>query len=427
MCRILILDSRPYSDALIDRYAEHCRANSEITALRIAKKIEQGLGRSVRGEKDFSAIILIGDDLVRTVRSDATRRHLSVQTRSQIDIGIEIAEMAKSDILEGAKPEIALRDLINQCLRRDPDWKAFYVDRMDTVAAGPTPPSALEVLEKELQAEVEFQAGRPEAAVGILQKLIDTGIQDDQERGWYLQEMARYQWVSSRVDSEKLQSVAHGKNHDLLRPRSGSLFLKLTAASDKRIANILFWLQQHGGYQEAMLHMNEILDDLALGVPSNRFERAIEDLGKALGFGSQRPEKEFKEGPDNLWALRLGEYVVIECKNDVGETRAEISKSEAGQMNVSIAWFADKYHGAKAEFLMFHPAGKCGKGVHFTTGVRVCRKSGLKDFRKAIAGFFGEFQGKDIKDLSEKRVHEALMAHGLQTDGFIERFSKPVT
>jgi hypothetical protein len=335
--------------------------------------------------------------------------------------------MAKAEIGDGAKPEVALKDLINQCLRRDQDWKAFYVERMDTVAVGPTPPSALGMLEQELKAEVEFQAGRSETAVGILQKLIDREVKDDQERGWYLQEMARYQWFSSRVDSEKMQAAAHARNHDLLRPRSGSLFVKLTAASDQRIANILFWLQHHGGYQEAMLHINEILDDLTLGVPANRFERAVEELGKALGFGSQRPEKGFKEGPDNLWALRHGEYVVIECKSDVAETRAEISKSEAGQMNVSTAWFADKYTGAKAGYLMFHPAGKCGKGVHFTTKVRVCRKTGLKDLRNAIAGFFTEFSRKDIKDLSEKRVHEALLAHGLETDGLIERFSKPAT
>lgn len=37
--------------------------------------------------------------------------------------------------------------------------------------------------------------------------------------------------------------------------------------------------------------------------------------------------------------------------------RAEISESELGQMNVSTAWFAKNYPGAKTENLMFHAAG----------------------------------------------------------------------
>jgi replicative superfamily II helicase len=48
-CRILILDSTPFSEHLFDRYAERCRGDSEVIATRRARMIEQGLGRSVRG------------------------------------------------------------------------------------------------------------------------------------------------------------------------------------------------------------------------------------------------------------------------------------------------------------------------------------------------------------------------------------------
>ena len=426
MCRILILDSRPYADALYDRYADQCRANSSITLLRITRKIEQGLGRSVRGEKDYSAILLVGDDLTRLVRSEATRNNLSKQTAAQIDIGMEVAELAKAEIADGTDARTVLRSLINQCLRRDQDWKEFYADRMDAVEFGPSQPSALEILQQELASEIESLAGRPEAAERVLQKLLDQKVKEDEERGWYLQEIARYQWVRSRVDSEKTQVAAQSKNHLLLRPRSGDIYVKLAPLGKKRVEAVMSWLGGHGSYEAVRLEINETVSDLALGVAADRFESAIQHLGEALGFGSQRPEKEFKEGPDNLWILREGEYVVIECKNDVGETRAEISKSEAGQMNTSMAWFGDRYPGSKAKYLMFHPAGKAGTGAHFSHDILVCRKTGLKEFRTAVTGFFAEFKTKDLKDLTEGTVHEALAAHGL-TDGFLERFSKKVT
>ena len=68
-CRLLIIDSMPYSESLTERYEEECRSNSDLTNIRAAQKIEQGLGRSVRGEKDYSVILIIGDDLVKFLKS----------------------------------------------------------------------------------------------------------------------------------------------------------------------------------------------------------------------------------------------------------------------------------------------------------------------------------------------------------------------
>ena len=51
-CRLLVIDSKPQGETLTDRWTEDCRAESQVTLIRIARTIEQGLGRSVRGEKD---------------------------------------------------------------------------------------------------------------------------------------------------------------------------------------------------------------------------------------------------------------------------------------------------------------------------------------------------------------------------------------
>ena len=85
-CRILIMDSLPYFDSLADRYEAQSCPNSELINKRIAQKIEQGIGRGVRGEKDYCAILIIGSELVRFMRSIATNKFFSPQTRKQIDL-----------------------------------------------------------------------------------------------------------------------------------------------------------------------------------------------------------------------------------------------------------------------------------------------------------------------------------------------------
>src|SRR5690606_6197706 len=133
-CRVLILDGKPNFTSLSDKYEEQSRANSDYTNIKLAQKIEQGLGRSVRGEKDFSAILIIGADLVKFIKSSQTNKYFSAQTRKQIDIGLEIANMANDDDEKYKDNRInQLIDLIKQSLNRDEGWKDYYTDEMDSI------------------------------------------------------------------------------------------------------------------------------------------------------------------------------------------------------------------------------------------------------------------------------------------------------
>ncbi|WP_312702146.1 hypothetical protein, partial [Escherichia coli] len=75
----------------------------------------------------------------------------------------------------------------------------------------------------------------------------------------------------------------------------------------------------------------------------------LHNLGVSIGFVCQRPDKEIKKGPDNLWGDVDGQYFLFECKNEVDENRSEINKIEAGQMNNHCGWFADEYGNAKCK------------------------------------------------------------------------------
>jgi replicative superfamily II helicase len=152
-CRILILDSKPYSETSLDRWTESCRRGSELIATRVARTIEQGLGRSVRGEKDYSAIILTGADLIKTIRTKKSRRYFSTQTQTQIEIGLEIAELAKEDITGGTAPATALNGLVKQCIGREDAWKEFYNERMSRMTRSSPDTTALTLFAAEYAAD----------------------------------------------------------------------------------------------------------------------------------------------------------------------------------------------------------------------------------------------------------------------------------
>src|SRR5205814_301758 len=75
-CRVLFFDSKPYSEGVVDRYTESCRATSNAIATKTARRIEQGLGRSVRGEKDYCVFVLLGASLIKTVLTKGYRNFL---------------------------------------------------------------------------------------------------------------------------------------------------------------------------------------------------------------------------------------------------------------------------------------------------------------------------------------------------------------
>lgn len=158
-CRILIFDSKPFSESLSDLYQELCRPNSEATLMRTIRTVEQGMGRSVRGEKDYSVVIIVGTDITRLVRDKRSRKFLSPQMSTQIEIGMEIAEMARQEIEDGESPLNAFNGLIKQCLGRDDGWKTFYVEQMEQVKPTGANERILNEYAAELAAEQAYNQG----------------------------------------------------------------------------------------------------------------------------------------------------------------------------------------------------------------------------------------------------------------------------
>lgn len=418
-CRILVFDSRPYFESLYDRYLEECRGNSDVISVRLAQTIEQGLGRAVRGEKDYCAIVITGSELVRAIRSKKSREKFSLQTRTQIEIGLEIAEFAKEEIKDGADPKVSFLQLLQQSINRDEGWKEFYTENMDEMQNEKDVSKMLEILELEKRAEDQYSKGEYSKSVQTVQHLVDKYVTTDEERGWYLQEMARYIYPYSKVESNKYQISAHRKNTFLFKPKEGMEIQKMSTISLKRIENITKWIHSFDKFEELYLELDDILTKLKFGVNSDRFEQAFDELAKVLGFPSQRPDKEWKEGPDNLWKIDDNTYLLVECKNNVDVERNEINKEETGQMNNACAWFEKVNGNVAVKNIMIISTKNVSRAAGFNKPVEIMRESRLKSLNQNVRKFYLEFKGLDLKDLSESRIQKLLGTYKLTSEDIL--------
>ena len=423
-CRILIFDSKPYFDSLVDRYEEECRSESDIFNTKIAQKVEQGLGRSVRGEKDYSVIVILGGDLVKFIKSRDTMNHFSAQTRKQIAIGMQVAEFAKEELTDKAKSFSVLSGLISKSLQRDDGWKSFYVEEMDTVDVAPPPIKLYDSLKMEYDAEVHFTKGNLEKACELMQKLADQFSNQPLERGWYLQSLARYRYRISKIESNETQKSAFLLNYQLLKPKTGIVYKKIEAINENRIVTIKKSLAKFGSYAELSLSVDSMLDNLSFGVSSEKFEQALQELGEMLGFFSQRPDKLIRKGPDNLWGGADNQYYLFECKNEVDENRVDISKDEAGQMNSHCGWFEEVYNVANCKRILIIPTKKLSYHANFTHDVKIMRKANLKKLKKNVKAFVTEFAAYQVNELSDAKIQLALVAHGLDIQSLLNEYSE---
>ena len=424
-CRILVIDSKPFSGGLIDRYLESCRPSSEVTAQRTARMIEQGIGRGVRGEKDYCAVILVGGDLVRAVQRNDVMKFYSSQTRRQIEIGVEIAKISSEDVAHGVIGVDVVINCVNMLLKRDEGWKDFYVNRMADVVLDPPNSAMLQLYTTELIAETKMETGRYGEAKKTIQDMLDQNSSiSQQDRGWYTQEMARLIYRHSKSDSDALQAAAHQMNGYLLKPKNGIIFKKLEPLNQQRVSQIIDWVLKSESHQDLMLRINAIVDDLRFGIDSDKFEHALCELGLAMGFASERPDKVWGKGPDNLWCLHRNFYLLFECKNEVRTDRQEINKTETGQINNSYAWFNESYPGAHVNCVMIISTKKISAAAGFNMPVMIIRDKNLKTITRNVLSFFREFNTTDLKDISPRIVQDWLSSHKLETDSFVRLYTE---
>jgi hypothetical protein len=336
---------------------------------------------------------------------------------------MQVTEFANEDAQEKDSYKVLI-DLMDQALARDEGWKEYYAEEMKSIEDDIKREDIQDIFQKEYQAERYFAMNDFGRACKIAQELCDKFTDDKLERGWYLQQLARFKYRISKTESNQIQKSAFENNLQLLKPREGINYAKIEFINENRVARIRKWMSQYQNYQEMMISIDGILQNLSFGMPSEKFELALKELGEAIGFLSQRPDKEIKKGPDNLWCGVENQYFLMECKSEVESTRMEISKYEAGQMNSHCAWFESMYGDASCKRILLIPIKTLSYQGDFTHTVEIMRKGTLRKLRENVKNFFKEFFNFVWGDVTDRKVQELIDAHELDIGSLKANYSE---
>jgi hypothetical protein len=120
------------------------------------------------------------------------------------------------------------------------------------------------------------------------------------------------------------------------------------------------------GYRRGYFaHFEEIVSYLTSEASSNQFEEALASLGRVLGFHAERPENDYRVGPDVLWLVDEKTGLVIEAKSRKNAGNA-LTKEQHGQLLNAAEWFNKNYPSYTGVRVSIHP--NVAAGGHVVTG-----------------------------------------------------------
>lgn len=339
-CRILVLDSLPIAGSIQDLYNE--TRLDLVRAGQRAQKIEQGLGRAVRSGSDYCVVYVMGSDLVNFLGLEKNLMHFTPVTRLQLNLGLKLLDdQERSNSLE------VIKETASYCLTQDNNWLRYHsreLASLDVDVSESGKIHLLDLAEVERKALISFKRRLyKEAAELVLSEIIGKMTLSKKERGWYYQFAAQLAYQEDKLLSNDLQSKACDQTLGMFHPQHGHVFKKILKKASSQASLVVNNLKRFDRPQDIIMNINSIIERLQYipEIKAKVFEGALEELGTFLGFSAQQPERDLGVGPDVLWCMADGHYLILEAKSRV--THDEISKHNVQQLLHSVQWFKNQY------------------------------------------------------------------------------------
>ena len=418
-CRVLAIIGLPEESSFCERSDMAVMTNSENTLRRQIQRIEQGMGRGVRSNDDYCVVLLCGAKLTSRIRSRKGADMLMPATQAQMDLTNRLAkQLANSSIEE-------LHNVISRCLERDPEWVTVSKKSLLKIK----PDEGLKLYKWAVAIRTAFdQAKRNDHvhAAKTLQAVIDE-TNDRALKAWLTVRLAELTHPFDPAQAQKILLSAQQSNSGILKPIDGMAYQKLRPVTREQAAEAQqFHNERFLEAVDRLLATKELLDALTYDPHhTDEFENAMASIAYMLGIGSQRPEQQLGEGPDNLWCFPGGEFLVIECKSGATSLQG-ISKKDLGQLEQSITWFNNKYTGSVSMTpIMVHPLKKSGPGATKISGARVITQTELAKLKDAFENFNKSLGNENILN-DVKRISELLNEHKFTSRAFISSYTVPM-
>lgn len=412
-CRVLVVDSLPFAFNGVERREAVALRDSEAMVTRQLQRLEQGMGRGVRGRDDRCVVILMGSRLLQLVAMAEGAGRLSPATRAQLELSRRVAGE-----LEGADVQ-ALLEVVSQVIKGDSGFRRASREALHGVTYGP---AVVSPWAAHLRAAYNSAVCRQdEEAVAHASRAVDAALEAGDRRlgGWLGETYASYMQAIDAVAAQEALTKACRNNPAILRPLAGVQYQKIETSSAQAERASEFLCKRYKSPSALLLGFRALLDDLDWNNErTDQAEDALAALALHLGFASQQPERTNGRGSDVLWALGENTYAVIEAKT--GATAPLIWKKDINQLAGSVNWFAAQYGTDRTVIpVLVHPSnvveetGTPPQGaVTITTKKMGALKLAVSRFSKAIS--YGE-KYRNPEDVQrqledQKLLHDRLFA-----------------
>jgi replicative superfamily II helicase len=346
-CRLLIIDGQPQGSSNYELFKASALQGGSSLARMLAQRIEQGMGRAARGSGDFCVVLLVGADLAAWIAKESNFKYLTAPSRAQLEIG--------SDISKKIKTNSELQETVSYSYDRNSDWKNFHAESLaEMVEESETQVLPICLASSERKAINLWRDGYHEKAIAkLLDAIQEIGESDRQLKGWLFQICARvaYHWGDRNL-SDRYQQQAYGLNRILQRPTIRPPYQSLIPPGSQ--VEKLFTLVSEFRFRRGLENEFETaVSKLSASSSASQFEQALADLGRMIGFVTERFDDEGK-GPDLIWLLSDSKALVIEAKSRKLASN-HFTKDEHGQLLVAEEWFKRNYPGITCLRVSVHP------------------------------------------------------------------------
>ncbi|WP_088051963.1 DEAD/DEAH box helicase family protein [Virgibacillus dakarensis] len=412
-CEVLVIDGMPDVRSEFEKYEQIALRGSKEVLKDNIQRIEQGMGRGIRSKEDYCVVFLMGSSLVQSLYSNEAKKMFTEATQMQLKLSKSLDKQLKGASIND------IDNAISSCLSRNPDWVKLNKATLLKLKYNPKNSFDQDII-KQRKAFNDAKNRDYNSAMDKIQEIINSTTNNN-KKGFLKYKFAKYQNFVSHVSAQQTLMSAKKINSQLLHPVNGIVYKKMQFDNIPQVNKLCqFNIDNYKDTNEYLLSFNALIDKLHFeDFSSNVFEQAIKDLGKHLGFNSQRPENDFRKGPDNLWASINNNCFVIECKNEA--TARTICKDYCNQLNGSIVWFEKTYPAVNTFTpVMIHPNTKFEYAATPDPRIRIINKEKLELLRGRLREFASQVAQSNY-DLST--VAGLLQTFKLEVEKFIQEYT----
>ena len=330
-CRVLVVDGVPSGDRICDKVDASRQKDSPEYEIRTVNRFEQALGRAVRSNADYAAVLLVGADIAAFIGKKSVRDILEGRTRAQVDLGRDLAKLKPGQGLKEVLPALALA-----LLSRNEDWKEAHRARVKAAPRTIRTPGSITIYEQVATAQrsawLAAKGRNFQGAVATLREATNLAELHVVQKAELLYRIATYLHQFDPAGASVAYRAAFDLNSDF--PRPDQVIDKRFARVSEQAVDVAAYFGRFITANAALARLDEIKAKLSYGMPADLVEQGLFELGAALGATSNRPEKETGRGPDVLW---LFDDVAL-CIEAKSEKTAPIHKSDAAQLVLSHQW-----------------------------------------------------------------------------------------